>query len=114
MLSAAKHLSSYRESPCKPDQKGGLRSPCGLRSPPFLVSSLCLDTSDAVGGFAEIAGNIFVQADVVDDNTRTGNAGNFAFQQVLHFDIGHIAVQADDVVFDQRSDVGRFWYLARL
>src|SRR5579884_24880 len=105
------YLYRCRDTPCGCLPGSIIKN--GARSTGPIPFGLCLDTSDAVGGLAEIAGDVLIQANVVNDDTRTGDAGDFAFQQVFHFDIRHIAVQADDVVFDQGGDVGRFRNHAR-
>src|SRR5216683_2089026 len=66
----------------------------------------CLDTSDPVRGPAEVTGNIFIQPNVVDHHAGTGNARNFALQEILHRRVRDNAIQAHNTVFHQHREVG--------
>src|SRR5258707_4807076 len=54
---------------------------------------------------AQVARNILIQANVIDDHASAGDAGDLSLQHIFHLRRRYLAVQADDVVFDQDREI---------
>ena len=71
-----------------------------LQAEPFCLSYL-LNAGNSIGSLPHISWNVLIQANMVDYNTRSGNAANLILQHVFHLGVWNLAVQANNIVFNE-------------